>query len=222
MSSSLRFATVVFDVDSTVAGIEGIDWLSQLRGPDVAARCAELTRQAMEGLVQVEAVYGSRLQTIAPSAAEIARLAEAYIAAIAPGCRATVGALRAAGVRVVLISGGFRPALGALASVLGIPLADLHAVGVYFTLDGAYAGFEEQSPLAMNGGKRTVLAALGLPRPVLAVGDGMTDLEMRDAADTFAAFTGFARREQVVRGAATSFATFAEVETFVLGGVSGA
>jgi phosphoserine phosphatase len=43
--------------------------------------------------------------------------------------------------------------------------------------------------------------SLDLPRRILAVGDGATDLAMRADVDAFAAFTGFVRREAVVAAA---------------------
>jgi len=46
-----------------------------------------------------------------------------------------------------------------------------------------------------------VLAGLDVARPALAVGDGVTDLEMRPQVDAFVAFTGFVRRPPVVAGA---------------------
>jgi phosphoserine phosphatase len=44
-----RFASVFLDVDSTLCGVEGIDFLAQRRGPDVAARVTEATERAMRG-----------------------------------------------------------------------------------------------------------------------------------------------------------------------------
>ncbi len=44
-----RFKTVIFDVDSTLAAIEGIDWLAALRGPAIALESEQLTAQAMAG-----------------------------------------------------------------------------------------------------------------------------------------------------------------------------
>ena len=38
----------MLDVDSTLTGIEGIDWLAERRGPDLAAEIGELTRQAYQ------------------------------------------------------------------------------------------------------------------------------------------------------------------------------
>ena len=44
----LRYRSLVLDVDSTVAGIEGIDWLAARRGPDVARQISALTHGAMD------------------------------------------------------------------------------------------------------------------------------------------------------------------------------
>lgn len=215
MSSKPRFATVVLDVDSTVAGVEGIDWLAALRGPDVATRCADLTRRAMDGAVPLESVYGERLRLIAPTVSEIDRLANTYVALVAPGCREAIATLQRAGVRVLLISGGLRPALLPLAEFLEVDPADLHAVDIRFTADGVYAGFDDASPLARSGGKPAVIQALALRAPVLAVGDGATDVEMKGVVDTFVAFTGFVRREAVIRETAREVASFAEIAGIV-------
>ena len=211
MSSSPRFATVVLDVDSTVAGVEGVDWLAALRGPEVTARCAELTRRAMDGEIPLESVYEERLRLIAPSKSEIGRLGRAYIEAVAPGCKEAIAALQWAGVRVVLISGGLRPAILPLAEFVGVDVRDVHAVDVVFGATGEYAGFDTASPLSRSGGKPDVLRSLELRRPVLAVGDGATDVEMKSVVDSFVAFTGFVRRESVVRAADTEIGTFEEL-----------
>lgn len=194
---------VVFDADSTLVGIEGIDWLAERRPAAVAARITALTAEAMAGRRPLEAVYGDRLAEVAPTRDEVAALGEAYVASVAPGAAALVAALSAAGVRPVVVSGGLHVALLPLAAHLGIPAGDVHGVRVHFTDAGAYRDFDRSSPLAEQRGKATLVAALALPRPIVAVGDGSTDLAIRTAgaADAFVAFTGFAVRDAVVRGA---------------------
>ena len=211
-----RFSSVVLDVDSTVAGIEGIDWLAQRRGPDVAARVTALTDRAMAGEVALDAVYGQRLAMIRPTRDEVSALGAQYVEAMAPGVGEAIARLRAAGVRVVLVSGGLREAILPLARRLGLPDDALHAVGVRFDADGGYAGFDERSPLATQGGKPVVVRALALPGPVLAVGDGSTDLAMRGVADAFAAYTGFVRRDAVAAAADHEIDSFARLRALVL------
>ncbi|MBX9928428.1 MAG: HAD-IB family phosphatase [Gemmatimonadaceae bacterium] len=210
------FASVVCDADSTLAGVEGIDWLAGRRGAAVAAAVAELTDDAMAGRVALDAVYGERLARIRPTRADIAALGDAYVAALAPGAIATVHALSAAGVRVVIVSGGLRPALLPMTRALGIAERDLHAVDLVLDAHGAYEDFDRASPLATQGGKPRVLAALSLPAPVLAVGDGSTDVAMREAGATFAAFTGFVHRASVVAQAAVVLQDFDALRALVL------
>ena len=187
----MRFNTVVFDCDSTLSAVEGIDELAGNAREEIA----RLTDAAMRGEVPLEAVYGRRL--------EIARPSRAQVEALVPHAHEVVSALRDEGIVVRLISGGLLPAVRAVAVELGLAEDDVAAVDVRFDARGSYTGFDEQSPLARAGGKREVLAQWRaiLPRPVMFVGDGATDLEARDVVDRFVAFAGVVERAAVVAGA---------------------
>jgi len=210
------FRALVLDVDSTVSGIEGIDWLAARRGDVVARRIKDLTRQAMQGALPLEAVYGTRLAEIRPRREEVDALSRAYVGAIAPGAPEAIARMHHAGVQVVLVSGGVRAALFRLAFHLGLGPSDVHAVSVRFDSLGAYVGYDASSPLTTAAGKARVVAALGLEGPVIAAGDGATDLAMRDVVDAFVAFTGFVARPGVVENADAVVSSFAELERVVL------
>jgi len=216
--SALKFATVALDVDSTVSGIEGIDWLAERRGDAVARRVADLTTQAMQGTIPLEQVYRARLEAIRPRRDDIDALARAYVDELAPGCGGAISTLRHAGVDVILVSSGIRNALLRLALHLDFDVSDLHAVDLRFDPGGAYTGFDASSPLTRSTGKHTLLATLPLARPLLMVGDGATDLATRGVVDSFAAFTGFVSRDAVVQQADIVLASFAELATFVVSG----
>lgn len=213
---SPAFASLVLDVDFTLTGVEGIDWLAARRGPAVTALITRLTQQAMSGEIPLENVYGDRLSVVRPTSADLDGLAQAYKDGLAPGAFEAVHRIRAAGVRVVLVSGGIWQAILPLSSSLGFADDDLHAVRVYCDEEGEYVGYDTDSPLATAQGKPTVVAGLGLPEPVLAVGDGATDLAMRPIVDTFAAYTGFAQHEAVVRNADHVVNSFQELERMVV------
>jgi HAD superfamily phosphoserine phosphatase-like hydrolase len=213
-----RYATVALDIDSTLSGIEGIDWLAELRSEKTAALVRRLTRDAMSGKVALEDVYAQRLSLLAPTRTDVVALADVYRTHVAARARNAVGTLARAGVRVVALSGGIRDAVLPLCRDVGIADGDVHAVVITFDTKGAYAGFDTTSPLTTHDGKPAVLRTLSLPRPLLSVGDGATDAAMKaaGAADAFAAFTGFVRREPVVRGADHVIATFDELLALVL------
>lgn len=207
--TTLRFATVLLDVDSTLCTIEGVDWLAAQRGPAVEAEVQRATTLAMQGALALEDVYGARLAAIAPTRADIAALAEAYAQTVSPGAREVIAAGRDAGLRWILVSCGLRPAIVPMALALGIAASDVHAVDVHFDADDCYLAFDAGSPLTRRGGKPAVVRALtGLARPLLAVGDGATDAELRDVADAFWCFTGVVERPSVLAAASRGVASF--------------
>lgn len=192
------YRTVVFDCDSTLSSIEGVDELGAAHRAQIEA----LTNAAMSGALKLEDVYAKRLALIAPSRADVERIGALYVERAVPHARELVRALHALGKRVVIVSGGVAPAVNAIARALGIAEHDVHAVALRFDARGAYAGFDETSPLARSGGKIEVLRALATPaaRPLALVGDGITDLEAGEAeggADRFIAYGGVVKRAAV-------------------------
>lgn len=200
-----QYASVILDVDSTLSTVEGIEWLAALRGPEMLREIAAVTERAMQGSVPLGAIFAERLARIRPTRAEVEALGRAYVSGMTPGATELCRRLLDGGVRTVIVSGGLREAILPLAGALGIPAEDVHAVGICFDDGGEYASFDASSPLARNGGKPEVARALDLPRLLLAIGDGSTDLELRTstppAVDTFVAFTGVATRARVVAAA---------------------
>lgn len=212
-----KFATVLLDVDSTLSGIEGIDWLAARRDPRIAREVERLTAEAMSGTRPIEDVYRARIDLVKPTRGELAELAEAYWTNVAVGASEAISSVMASGVRVEVVTSGLREAVDPFAARLGLPPDRVHAVAVAFDSAGEYASFDAKAPLCVQGGKRLVTESLSLGGPVLAVGDGMTDAEIRPAADEFAVFTGFVRRESVVAVADYVVGSFAELESLVLG-----
>lgn len=194
-----RYATVVFDCDSTLSSIEGIEELAHEHRGEVAV----LTDAAMRGEISLEEVYARRLALVQPDRARVEALGRRYIETLVPDALETVAALHREGIEVRILSGGLLPPILDLARVLGIAEERVAAVDLHFDGNGAYAGFDAGCPLAYSGGKRVVLErwAGAMPRPILMVGDGITDLEAKPVVDGFAAYTGVVARPAVVSGA---------------------
>lgn len=189
-----RFRTVLFDCDSTLTSLEGIDRLAEGR-PELA----ELTAAAMSGRARLEDVYRARLEIVKPGRDAVARLAAEYLENTVADARAVIGALSRAGVDVHVVSGGVLSAVSYFAGALGLAPDSVHAVDVHFDDNGEYAGFDEASPLTRSGGKEALIRELSpsLVRPTMLVGDGVTDLEAASAVDLFVAYAGVVDREAV-------------------------
>lgn len=197
------FRSVWFDCDSTLSAIEGVDELARELAPELRAEITALTERAMDGEIPLADVYGLRLHRLAPARAQLARIGELYVQHALPDARLVVAALVALGKTVGIVSGGLRDAVVVLARHLGIAESHVEAVRLRFGPTGEYAGFDDQSPLARNGGKPQLLAARpAAERPLAFVGDGVTDLEAAAVVDRFIGFGGIARREAVESRAA--------------------
>lgn len=197
------FETIVFDCDSTLSSVEGID---ELAGEHEEA-VSELTRRAMDGEVALDEVYGLRLEMIQPDRAAIERVSLRYVEALVPGIKEVFQTLQRANKRLAIVSGGLLPAVTAVADELGVDHAEVHAVDLYFNEDGSYSGFQEGSPLARSGGKLEVLeeiAATTEAGSVALVGDGVTDLEALPAIARFVAWGGVVHRDEVHQRSACS------------------
>jgi phosphoserine phosphatase len=196
----IHYRTVIFDCDSTLSTLEGIEELAA----DHRREVETLTDAAMRGEVPLEQVYGRRLDLIRPSRTAVEELVGRYIEGLVEDAAETVTTLQSAGVGVRIISGGLAPAVVGLARHLHVSDADVAAVPLRFSDDGAYVGFDESAPSARAGGKAEIISGwvdMGMPGPVMFVGDGATDLEARDAVDLFVAYAGVIARPAVVAAA---------------------
>jgi phosphoserine phosphatase len=196
----IRYPAVVFDCDSTLSALEGIEELAA----DHRREVETLTDAAMRGEVPLDEVYGRRLELIRPSLAAVDGLVSRYVERLVDDAAATVAALRDEGIDVRVISGGLLPAVSGLARHLGLGPGAVAAVPVYFDEAGAYAGFDERAPPARAGGKAEVIRQWrdeGLDGPIMFVGDGATDLEARDDVDLFVGYSGVIERPEVLAAA---------------------
>lgn len=193
---------ILFDCDSTLSAIEGIDELARVRGPKVFAEVEAMTTAAMEGKIAVEDVFARRLAIIQPRREDVATVGRQYVERVEPTARATIGRLKAAGWTPVILSGGFRQIIEPLATYLGITRVE--AVDLYFNAVGDYTGFDDKFPTTRSGGKPERVAGLKrelAPARTVMVGDGVSDLEAKPVVDLFVGFGRYTERAKVKEGA---------------------
>ncbi len=188
--------TVIFDCDSTLSTLEGIDELANRFG--VYDQLAPLTQAAMDGELKLDEVYQRRMQLITPGLHDIEWLGERYVETQVSGAQQTVEALKKSGKNIHIVSGGIRQAVIKLADALTIDRTNVHAVDIYFDESGAYTGFDESSPLSMSGGKKTVCRMIaGINGHAVIIGDGITDMEAKQERVAVIGFGGVVNRPRV-------------------------
>ncbi len=207
------FDLVIFDCDSTLVDVEGIDELARWMGreEDVAA----LTTQAMNGDVPLEDVYSRRLAMLQPTRDHLRRLGQLYRQRLLPGADAVLAALMGLGRQVYIVSGGLAEAVTDFGLALGLPAAHIHAVNMaYDQLSGNWWETwkhprgrnlgeryldHDGGPLTVGRGKAQIIQRLraGQRGRALLIGDGTSDLEASPAVDLFVGFGGVVAREKV-------------------------
>ena len=201
--------TYVFDFDSTLVRIETLEALADIAlggAPDAAAirdRISALTDAAMAGDLPFGEALRLRLSLLPLTRAHVTELAERILDEGTPSVRRNLRFFRENAGRIVILSGGFREVIAPLAEHLHIPADQVLCNDLLYDADGLVTGVDSANPLAEAGGKPVVIKALALPGPVVMVGDGWTDAEVKlqGAADRFHAFTEIVRRETVVAAA---------------------
>ncbi|NJC41813.1 D-3-phosphoglycerate dehydrogenase [Brevundimonas alba] len=201
-------ATYVFDFDSTLVDFETLELLAELaleESPDAPSTRVEierLTDLAMSGEFPFAEALKRRLALLPLTRSHIQALAAEAVLRVTESVIRNMGFFHERGGQIVIVSGGFREVIAGVAENLGVPPDRVIANDLIYDAGGRVTGVAD-SPLLAPFGKAEALKALALPGPVVMIGDGWTDAEVKQAgaADRFYAFTEIVRRERAVAAA---------------------
>jgi phosphoserine phosphatase len=191
------FALLAMDMDSTLITIECIDEIADMQGlkPQVAA----ITEAAMRGELDFSASLTQRVSLL--KGLDVGALQRVYDERlrISPGGEALLAAARAAGLKTLLVSGGFTFFTERLQARLGLDTTHANVLEVdHGRLTGRVVGGIVDADEKM----RTVQRAcdeLGVDSSrAIVMGDGANDLKMMSVAGLSVAF----RAKPVVRAQA--------------------
>ena len=171
----------VADMDSTMIGQECIDELADYAG--VKAQIAEITEMAMQGKLDFEAALRERVALL--KGLDVAVLQQCYDERIEPnaGAKELLERLGHAGIRRVLVSGGFTFFASKIAEKLGFDYFEANEFNIE---NGKLTGLLN-GQIVDRAHKETVLraecVALGVDADTaIAIGDGANDLDMINAS----------------------------------------
>ncbi|MEK7163765.1 MAG: HAD-IB family phosphatase [Patescibacteria group bacterium] len=190
---------IIFDCDSTLSAVEGIDLLAEKHG--IKDKVEELTHLAMNGHSNFADALALRLELVQPTREDLYWLGEEYIRKTTPGTKELISELHKIDKEIYIISGGFKDAIRIFAKHINIKESHVFSNVLFFDQEGKYTGFDKTNPLSKNHGKRITLKELAKMGNTLFVGDGITDLEAKDVVDLFVGFGGVQVRDAVKKEA---------------------
>jgi phosphoserine phosphatase len=181
------FRVLVMDMDSTLITIECIDEIADLHG--LKSEVAEITESAMRGELDFRASLTRRVALLKGLDASALHQVFDQRLRLSPGARELLIAVKAAGIRTVLVSGGFTYFTDRLQHELAI---DYTRANVLDIVDGKLTGKVIGDIIDATIKRQTVeheCAAVNVPTSnAIVIGDGANDLEMMSVAGLSVAY----------------------------------
>ena len=181
------FGLVAMDMDSTLLAIESIDEIADMQG--VKAQVAEITQRTMRG--EIVFAESLRLRTALLEGLDEDALQRVYDERVrlSPGAEKMLQRMKSAGLKTMVISGGFTFFTDRVKTRLAL---DYAAANRFEVSDGKLTG-KVLGDIIGATGKGEVLKKvreeLGLKREqVIAIGDGANDLKMMEEAGVSIAY----------------------------------
>lgn len=208
-----------FDFDSTIIQTESMDELAKLvltNDQEKIYQFERITEQGMTGEIVFEQSLNGRLNLIAATKSDINKLITDLRQTLSPSIDYLKRIVEENRSSCFVVSGGFLDYLKPICIELGF-LED-HIFGNDFTYDGEkIIGFNTENILSKSKGKASLIQTLGLPSPIVIVGDGYTDYEVKleIIADHFIGFTENISRQQVVDHADVICQNFNQVYNYL-------
>ena len=198
---------VAMDMDSTLITIECIDEIADMQG--LKPQVSEITEAAMRGELDFSESLRRRVALLAGlDAGALQRVYDERLR-ISPGGEAMLHAVQAAGIKTLLVSGGFTFFTERLGARLGLDYTHANVLEIE---DGKLTGRVVGGIVDAEEKKRTVervCAELGIsPSQAVVMGDGANDLTMMGIAGLSVAF----RAKPVVRAQADVALNFAGLD----------
>jgi phosphoserine phosphatase len=186
------FRLIAFDMDSTLINIECVDEIADAAGRK--AEVAAITEAAMRGEI-ADYKESLRQRVALLEGVTVQHLQDVYSQRLQlnPGAQALVAACKAAGMKVLLVSGGFTFFTDRIRDRLGIDFTRSNVLEVH---DGKLTGRMVDQPwgdICDGAEKRRMFldtcAQLGIPPSQgIAMGDGANDLPMMGEAGLSVAY----------------------------------
>lgn len=201
------FGLLVMDMDSTLITIECIDEIADMQG--LKPQVSEITEAAMRGEIDFRESLARRVSLLEGLEASALQRVYDERLRLSPGAEVMLAAVKQAGLKTLLVSGGFTFFTDRMKSRLGLDYTHSNVLEVE---DGKLTGKVVGTVVDAEEKQRTVERVCEelhiSPDQAIVMGDGANDLKMMSIAGLSVAF----RAKPVVRAQADVALNFAGLD----------
>lgn len=214
---------MVLDFDSTIVSIETLDYIAEISLQDdskrneVLKKIKNLTDAGMAGEISFESSLKKRLDLLNLNYNHIIAISKSIQSYITPSILNNTDWIKEHADRIYIFSGGFKEIIRDVVTKLDLHQEHIFANEFIYDNEGNILGVDMDNPFSQSNGKIIQADLLKMASPLIVVGDGNTDAEMKklDIKVSFIAFTENVFRESVVKKADIVAESFDDVIRFV-------
>ncbi len=199
----------VFDFDSTLTSVEGLDVLAEIslknnpERDEVVKKIQEITDLGIDGDISFTDSLSRRIALLKANKSQLGELIDFLKTKLSDSVKANQPFFEKYRDQIYVISCGFKEFIEPVVADLGIAPERVFANTFKYDQDGTIIGFDETNPLSQHNGKVNCLKESGIDGEIQIIGDGYSDYVMRreGVADKFFAYTENVSRKKATDNA---------------------
>ena len=215
--------SLILDFDSTIISVETLDYLADISTKNIIKKnklidkISHYTDLAMNGDITFQESLEIRLKLMQINKDDIDSSIELIQKKIDSSFIDNIDFFKKYIDSVFIVSGGFKSIIHPVLNSIFKGNWNIYANEFVFDNHNIVSGVENHNPLSASKGKVKLVESLNLNNDIIIVGDGYTDYEIKkfNLAKYFLAYTGHAKRKNVIKNADFKCSNFYDVIDFL-------
>ncbi len=199
----------VFDFDSTLTSVEGLDVLAEIslegnpKRAEIVKKIQEITDLGIDGDISFTDSLSRRIALLQANKSHLGELIKLLKGKLSASVAANKSFFKDYKDQIYVISCGFKEFIDPIVADLNITSDRVYANTFKFDENGTIVGFDEVNPLSQHNGKVNCLKGANLDGEIQIIGDGYSDFVMRreGVAQKFFAYTENVSRKKATDNA---------------------
>lgn len=195
----------IIDFDSTFTQVEALDELAAIslaKHPDrkkIYKKIEDYTKLAMEGKLSFDESLDQRVKLLEADKEHLKKLVAHLKKQVSRSFSRNKAFFKKHEKDILIVSGGFKEFIIPVVKQYHIKKENVYANTFLFDKQGKITGYDKLNPLSKEGGKVKLLKQLKLKGELFGIGDGYSDLQLRESGliKKFFAFTENISRKSV-------------------------